>query len=163
MARRRITARKSNSNRLNSPYRIRMRYGEDVHSYITRLTAAIHSFHLNELHGVSDYDTPARQVHILLSTLPARGPLGEIKRKYSNVMIDGRPNRERYEYRGRWILTIGYIETVMMDALQRHEYNQNQYNDSDEEVESSYTPLTPQNSSGEEEPIEDEDPEEEQT
>jgi hypothetical protein len=157
----RLTARKSTARKRtgpndNSPYSIRMRYGEDVCHYIHRLLLAILSYHMNDKMGQSDYDTPERQAHILLYTLPSRGPLAAIRRKYSDVMINGRPNRSRYTHAGKWFLTPEFLQFAMVDAVEKWNYNEDREGEGSSGNHMSYTPA-----SDNEDPREDEeDPQE---
>ena len=126
MARLNSTPRKRNARKVtyrspDSPYQVKMRYGENVQNYVHRLAHAIHSFHLNALEGNSDFLTPARQAHILIYDLPKTGPLGALRAMYRDVYVNGVPNMRRYSYKGRWILTLNYLERRMMDELQMYE------------------------------------------
>uniref|UniRef100_A0A803MTN2 Uncharacterized protein n=1 Tax=Chenopodium quinoa TaxID=63459 RepID=A0A803MTN2_CHEQI len=63
-------------------------------------------------------------------TLCVRGPYSQLKKKYADLYIEGQPN-DKYYYNGRWILTMEYLEKVMMEAKREYDYNL----DDDEEEE----------------------------
>ena len=78
------TPRKRNARKVtyrspDSPYQVKMRYGQIVHNYVHRFAHAIHSFHLNALEGNSDFNTPERQAQILIYYLPGTGPLERLE------------------------------------------------------------------------------------
>ena len=110
-----------------------MRYGENVQNYVHCLAHAIHSFYLNALEGNSDFLTPARQAHILIYNLPKTGPLGALRAMYRDVYVNGVPNMRRYSYKGRWILTLNYLERRMMDEIQMYECIMNDDDEDEDE------------------------------
>ena len=109
---RKSTARKNTGPNANSPNLIHMRYREDVCHYVHRLSLAINSYHMNDRMGQFDYYTPVRQAHVVLCILTVRGLLAAIRRKYSDVMINDRPNRSKYTYAGRWFLILDFLKMV---------------------------------------------------
>ena len=73
-------------------------------------------YHLNEGHGYSDYLTPPKQADVLIHTLPNDGPYVGIKSEHPDILKNGRPNYERYTWKGKWYLTLSYLEKRMLDA-----------------------------------------------
>nr|ABD83281.1 Fgenesh protein 30 [Beta vulgaris] len=116
ISRTRLTARKSIRTPHQAPYLLRMRVRESIFAYIYRLHLTIKCYHLNEGRGYSDYLTPPKQVDVLIHTLSNNGPYAGIKSEYSDVLKNGRPNYERYTLKGKWCLTLSYLEKRMIYA-----------------------------------------------
>lgn len=157
------------------PYGLRIRHGEHISSYVRCLKMCIESYRLNDLLHENDFHTPERQAHILISTLPTEGPLGEVERKYANIVVNGVPNYARYSYNGQWFLTLHFLENAMVDAVKSWDYNRIPSSDgsdfedsesSEDEMQHDPPQPNPENeANGEEDPeeedLEEEDPEEE--
>lgn len=85
-------AKKSVRNFLNAPYHLPMNACKPISSYIHPLHVSMENCHFNKYHGNSDYNTPTKQVDVLICTLSCIGPYAELKKEYIDIIKNGRPN-----------------------------------------------------------------------
>ncbi|KNA21558.1 hypothetical protein SOVF_042160 [Spinacia oleracea] len=120
---RKQTARRGPGVRVSTPYELRIRDGEYVPHFINRLRACMESYRLNDLPEGNDFHTPARQAEVLIRTLPIVGPLAQVRRRHSRILVNGEPNTLRYNYMGRWFLDLVHLEGEMIDAITAWDYD----------------------------------------
>lgn len=90
----------------------------------------------------------AKKANVLIHTLPNDGPYAGLKNEYSDILKNGRPNYERYTWKGKWYLTLSYMDKKMLDARAKWLYDnanfdddESDYNDNEETERSPAPPI----------------------
>lgn len=76
---------------VRSPYDVKLEPDESMPEYMDRM---------NIYKRWSNYNTQARQVHVIISNLPQYPSWAPIKEKYGDVFVDEKPNVEKYSHDG---------------------------------------------------------------